>query len=336
MHWLDRLQVWALRRGHCFRDGWGDLSLVEPLADHLRSPGPPPVIAPELSRPTRVLGADLRIGTFTSPSQTLPDEARTARFWWLHPVDQPVRGVTIAFASWGDEGPTLRGRMLGGLVREGVSIVVLENPFYGVRRRHGQRAGGLLTVRDFVAMQGSAFDEGRALVAWASRTLDAPIAVAGFSMGGHLAATLACTSPASLPVAVLAPPRCPSEPFTDGPLATCIDWSALGGETAEAHARWRAIMDLFDVLDLPSHRCPERARIIGCRTDGLVPVHHAAHLADRWRAPLQWVPVGHIGAALTQGKVLRRALREVLGIPQRDRTPLLASVLTRASDGPQG
>lgn len=331
MHWLDRVQVWALKRRHCFRDGWGQLDLVEPLAEHLRAPGPPPLIDPELTAPTRVLGADLRIGTFESPAPHLPEACRGARFWWLHPADQPVRGAVVAFASWSDEGPTLRGRMIGGLVREGVSILILENPFYGVRRAPGQRGTSLRTVEHFVAMQGSAFDEGRALVAWAARQIQAPIAVTGFSMGGHVAAAVACTSPSPLPVAVLAPPRCPSEPFTRGPLSVCVDWEALGGPRDQIQDRWNAIMDLFDVLDLPAPRDPSLARIIACRTDGLVPPHHAEHIAARWRARLDQVPVGHISAALTQGRALRQALREILGIPRRERQPLLTGAITQAT-----
>ncbi|TVQ87291.1 MAG: abhydrolase domain-containing 18 [Deltaproteobacteria bacterium] len=329
MHWMDQVQVWALKKRHCFRDGWGDLSFAEALADHIRDPGPAAVVRPDLGPPTRVLQADLRIGTFPSPSPHLPEESRTARFWWLHPADQPVRGAALAFASWGDEGPTLRGRLLGSLVREGVSIVILENPFYGVRRRQGQRAGGLRTVRDFMAMQAAAFDEGRALLGWMSREIQAPTATVGFSMGGHLAGALACVSAGPTPVAILAPPRCPSQPFTDGPLAACIDWDALGGPRPEVRDRWRAIMDLFDLLDFPAPREPSLARVIGCRTDGLVPVEHAEHISARWSAPLEWVPVGHVGAALTHGKALRRAVREVLGIPSRSSRPLLTTMASQ-------
>jgi dienelactone hydrolase len=235
------------------------------------------------------------------------------------------------FASWGDEGPTLRGRMIGGLVREGVSIVILENPFYGVRRRAGQRGTSLQTVGDFVSMQGSTFDEARALVAWASRRIDAPVAVAGFSMGGHLAATVACAAASALPCAVLAPPLCPSEPFTAGPLSTCVDWEALGGETEQVRDRWTAIMDLFDVLDMPAPREPALTRVIACRSDGLVPPDHAVRIAERWRARLDTVEVGHISAALTQGKAMRRAIREVLGIPRRDAPPLLTGAVTHAT-----
>ena len=276
-----------------------------------------------------MLGADLRVGSFRSPFIDRDDAVAQGRMWWLHPADQEVRGVVVSFASWGDEGPTMRGRVLGPLVRDGVSIVILENPFYGVRRPEGQVAGGLRTVADFLRMQGTVFHEGRALIKWAQRTIQAPVAVFGFSMGGHVGGAIANAMPSTVPFVLAAPPLCPSEPFLAGPLGLCVDWDALGGQTPAVVERWAELMDLYDLRSLPKPRQPDLTRMIGCSRDGLVPSEHAQAVADAWSMPIEWQPVGHVGIVLTKGKVLRRALREVLGIPKRDRRPVLGGALAR-------
>jgi dienelactone hydrolase len=313
VHWMDRAQSWVLKDGVCFHQGWGTLDRLDEVIGRLKHPAGVPWIDPSFRTSTHLLAADLRVGTFLSPFEDLPKETREARFWWLHPTSQPARAAVVLLAAWGDEGPTLRGRMAAAMVREGVSVLILENPFYGVRRRKGQRAGGLLTVQDFIWMQAAAFEEARALVGWAQRHLDVPVAVAGFSMGAHLAGTTASASPQPLPVVMMAPPRCPSEPFTDGPLRRNIAWSALGPDTVDAQHRWREIMDSFDLLGLPPPRSAQRVRILGCARDGLVSPHHTEQIAQAWDAPVEWLDVGHVGAALLHGRALRRAVREVLG-----------------------
>lgn len=327
MHWMDRVQVWTLKRRFCFLDGWGDLSVVDSIAADLCDPVPVDALELSWSPPTHVLGADLRIGTFASPMEGLPDKVAAGRVWWLHPADQEVRGAVVAFASWGDEGPTLRGRILGPLVREGVSILILENPYYGVRRPDGQRAQGLRTVEDFIRMQGAAFREGRALMRWAQRAIDAPVCIFGFSMGGHIGGAISSSLRSPVPTVLVAPPLCPSEPMSEGPISLCVDWDRLGGQCPEVVSRWREVMDRFDLRALPAPRQPDLVRLIGCGADGLVPSAHTQGLSDAWSLPVDWHPIGHVGIALTKGKALRRAVREVLGIPKRGRRPILSGAI---------
>lgn len=317
VHWMDRVNIRMMKRAHCFQDGWGDLSSMHEIAQRLREGGPVDPIQPELTAATRVLGAHLRIGHFESPETRLPDEVRTARFWWLHPTDRPVRGAVVMFAAWGDEGPALRGRMVGQLVREGVSIVILENPFYGCRRRAGQVSSGLRTVGDFVLMQGTAWREGRALHAWAQQQIDGPVALVGYSMGGHLAGAIAATTPRSHPLVIAAPPLCPSEPFSRGALSVCVDWDTLSEGVPDPRARWVEIMDLYDVLTLPKPARPELVRIIGASRDGLVPPSHTERIAAAWGSRVDWEPVGHTAIPLVRARLVRDGIRQVLGIPTR-------------------
>lgn len=317
MHWMDRVQVWALKQRYCFREGWGDLSIVPDVARSFEQPGPIDAIDIDWGPPTRVLGADLRTGTFVSPVPGLPAECQQSRVWWLHPADQEVRGAVVAFASWADEGPTIRGRILGPLVRDGVSILIMENPYYGVRRPEGQVGPGLRTVSEFIHMQGSVMLEGRALVRWMQRTLGVPCCIFGFSMGGHIGGAIA-SSLRKVPLVLVAPPLSPSLPFVDGPLGRCVDWDALGG-TTRAWERWQEIMDLYDIRVLPGPHARESVRLFGCSRDGLVASDHTLALSEAWSIPVTWFPVGHVGVVFTQGRHLRNAVKEVLGIPRRDR-----------------
>lgn len=330
LHWMDRIQIWALRRGICFQDGWGDLACAGEIAGRLVEPGPIEPIAPDVGVPTRVLGADLRVGHFVSPDDRLPPEARTARFWWLHPADQEPRGAICVLASWGDEGPAIRGRLVGQLVRDGVSIVILENPFYGCRRREGQRSQGLRTVGDFILMQGAAFREARGLIAWMQAEVGVPTACVGFSMGGHLAAGVASSFGGRLPLVTIAPPRCPSEPFAAGPLGHCVDWEALGGATEATYRRWCDLMDTYDVVRLPRPATVDGMRLLGAQRDGLVPPTHTEVLARHWGLPLEWHPVGHVAIAMTRTRAVHRAIKEVLGIPVRGRRPQLTGAVEPA------
>ncbi|MFT7519463.1 MAG: pimeloyl-ACP methyl ester carboxylesterase [Kiritimatiellia bacterium] len=323
---MDRTQIALLKRRHLFQDGWGDLSYAEQVSSELRDPGPVVHIDPVLSEPTRVLGADLRVGEFVSPDPRLPAEVRSVRFWWLHPADQEVRGVIVMPASWGDEGPTMRGRQVGQLVRRGVSVVIMENPFYGCRRRVGQNAGGLRTVSDFILMQGASFIEHRSMVAWLSARVDAPLALAGYSMGGHLASAVAAITP-GVPVVAMAPPLAPSEPFAHGRLGVCIDWGALGPHEPSSRTRFMEVMYAFDLRKLQKIRDPGRSRVLGLWQDGMVPRHHARVLANEWDVPFRWVKVGHVGAVISQTGAFRQALLEVLGIPPKTRWPIMSGVV---------
>ncbi|MFK7930585.1 MAG: alpha/beta hydrolase family protein, partial [Myxococcota bacterium] len=163
--------------------------------------------------------------------------------------------------------------------------------------------------------------------------VQAPVATVGFSMGGHLAAGVAATLPGETPLVVAAPPLCPSEPFTDGPLSVCVNWDALGGDTAENRDRWRTLMDRFDLRNLPRPGRPAAIRVIGCRHDGLVPPSHTEQISERWGVPVAWHDVGHVAVPISNSALVRAGVREVLGLPAKGRSPELLSAPNAARRG---
>ncbi len=321
---MDHVQIMMLKKAYCFQDGWGDLSIADAVVRSLHDPAPPAELEIEWAEPVAVLGAELRAGTFTSPSSLVNGAVGTGRVWWLHPADRPLRGAVVSFASWAEEGPAMRGRVLGPLVRDGIAVLLMENPYYGYRRSEAQVDYGLRSVSDFLRMQGAAFEEGRALVRWMQNHLQVPVGVFGFSMGAHLGAAVANSMPGGTPLVITAPPLCPSEPFTEWPLSRCADWSALGPKES-AGPQWVELMDMFDLRTLASPPNPRVVRAIGCARDGMVPPSHIQEIANHWGVSVRWLNVGHVGVVMLRSAVLRQAVREVMGVPKHRRFPWFAS-----------
>ena len=136
-----------------------------------------------------------------------------------------------------------------------------------------------------------------------------------------------------VPTVMAAPPLCPSEPFSQGVLSTCVDWERLSADVADPQRQWVEIMDLYDILSLPKPPRPELVRIIGASRDGMVPPTHSQAIADAWGIRLDWEPVGHTAIPLVRGKATRDAIRDVLGLPRRGRRPESAGAPVTAQNG---
>lgn|GEM_PF-4517251 len=82
-----------------------------------------------------------RDGTFTSPLTLLEPAAQTAHVRWLS--GRSVRGHEACgvLAASREEGFALRERLDAPRVREGIGLLLLENPYYGACA--GRSASGL-------------------------------------------------------------------------------------------------------------------------------------------------------------------------------------------------
>ncbi|WP_375759814.1 alpha/beta hydrolase family protein [Corallococcus exercitus] len=89
-----------------------------------------------------------RDGTFTSPLPHLTPPVQTAHVRWLSAERTRGRAACVVLAASREEGFALRERLYTPLVREGIDLFLLENPYYGVRRPPGQKGGALRTVSD--------------------------------------------------------------------------------------------------------------------------------------------------------------------------------------------
>jgi dienelactone hydrolase len=314
---LDSLFALAAGRPRFFADGWGDLALLEQLSVAACVAGAPERIEVRArggdgvdagARPAGV--GDIRTATFASPETRLPPEARTARILRLDPP-RPPRAALLLLAASGDQGFAMRRRFAATLVASGVVTVLLENPYYGSRRPRRQSGAAVRTVADMALMATATVREARALLAWLAARTGLPVGVAGYSMGGQMAALTGASMPFPVACVPLAPSSTPASVFTEGLLKRAVDADALGRTMAPGSVAMSELRELFlkfDVCTLPAPLCPAAAIVVAAERDGIVPPAEPARIARHWGAELRWLPTGHVGAVLRHGRDMRAAI----------------------------
>lgn len=305
MRWLDRAYVRLSPSLGCFERGWGDPSLLERPLDGHEGWSEARAVTPRWTR-ARVHG-ELRIldGEIESPEELLPLESQKARVRVLSPRTGRAGALAVALAAWNDEGWEARRRMLGAAVREGVAVVLLENAFYGARRRVGQRGSRVSSVSDFVVMGRATVRESHALLAWARAEGYERVGVVGYSMGGQMAAMSAALAPWPVHVVAMAPAVTPASVFLDGPLRRDVAWAALG---EQAVPRLRRVLTSLSVLGLPPVAAPHLATLVGTRHDAIVPPEDAIAIARHWRIAPRWLEDGHVSAIALRPRALAQAV----------------------------
>ena len=153
----------------CFPDGWGPLP---PDGDLLETDARERELEEPSLRWTRAwVSAEQRItqAEIDSPDPDLPLEVRRVRVRRIEPRTGETRALAVALGAWGDEGFEARRRLLSPVVRAGVAVLVPEIPYYGARRRVGQRGARLREVMDLALMGRATVREARGLLSWARR-----------------------------------------------------------------------------------------------------------------------------------------------------------------------
>ncbi|MCZ7686678.1 MAG: alpha/beta hydrolase family protein [Sandaracinaceae bacterium] len=304
MRLLDRLYVRVTRPLGCFEAGWGEPSeLDRPLSGE--GFGEPTPIAPRWTR-KRVHGELCVLdGELESPEERLPLESGRRACACSH-LERSARAPSRCASRRGTtRGFAARQRLLAPAASAGVACLLLENAFYGGRRRVGQRGSRLATVSDFVVMGRATVREAHALVAWARAEGYARTGVAGYSMGGQMAAMSAALAPWPVHVAAMAPAVTPASVFLHGPLRRDVAWRALG-EGGER--RLERVLTSLSVLGLPPVAAPHLATLVGTRHDAIVPPGDVAAIARHWRVSPRWLDDGHVSAIALRSRALAQAV----------------------------
>ena len=309
IHPLDVVAAWLTRRQKLFSRGWGDEAFLTHVADQAvfdQSLDPICVEWANESRPDRMTQ---RNGTFLSPLSTLPAEVRTAhvRAW----IREGNDAACVVLAASRDEGYKMRERVFGPLVNRGVDLYLLENPFYG--RRRTQSSASLHTFSDHVLMNLASVWEAKALLQHLLSSYG-KLAVAGYSMGGHMAAITAAVCPFPVACAALATGASAAPIYTQGLLSWSVDLRALAGGFTQETAAQEKLRVLIRAADLTRYSPPLRsdaAVLVGCARDGYVLPAEIQRLHDYWpNSTLRWLQAGHVTALIRCRHALRAAVAD--------------------------
>jgi Alpha/beta hydrolase domain containing 18 len=302
-HPLDLLIAVASRWSKLFSQGWGDESLLSTLASRVSYADPPSRISVNWGAAHKHRGMVRHDGAFASPLALLPKEASTAhvRAW----TREGNRTAAVILAASRDEGYQVRERVFGPLTTRGIDTYFMENPFYGLRRTSG--GPSLITVSDHGLMVLGMVWEARALLEHL-RGQYPKVAIAGYSMGGHMAAITAAVSPFPLACAALATGASASAVYTRGLLSWSVDFSTLGGGSTQRAAAQARLQQLFAVADVTCFPAPSRADaavIAGCKRDGYVLRSETERLHQHWPgSTLRWISAGHFSALVSSRRAL--------------------------------
>ena len=295
VHPLDVVAAWLTCGSKLFSRGWGDESLLNDLSERTSFAHPPGAISVDWSAGANAKKRVRRDGTFKSPLTSLPKEARTVHVRAWSRAGNSAACVILAASR--DEGYKMRERIFGALVDQGLDLYLLENPFYGSRRTSSSPS--LATFSDQALMNLGMVWEARALLEYLRNSYQ-KLAVAGYSMGGHMAAITAAVCPFPLACAALATGASAAPIYTKGLLSWSIDLAALAGKTgvqSEANERLRR---LIEAADLTRHAPPLRADaavLVGCARDGYISPAEIQRLHEYWPgSELRWLRAGHVTA----------------------------------------
>lgn len=358
--WSPRLRRWGHRalngaldpillRPVLFSSGWGDRSLFDDtlarcVAQDLRAV--PAEMGIQLHRRPSWGGVRRWHGRFMSPTPELPVECKPGRFELLLP-DTPHSAlgsvpVCVYLPGTGDEGFAFRRWFALPLVRQGIGALILQTPFYGRRRAHGQRFCFLHTVTDQIRMNLGTVEESLGLLAWLQEQGPAPIGVMGYSQGGYTAAYVAATAKRALAVAIEAAGVCGGTVMSQHHVHRAVDWKALAatlppGYDASAHAPeavrieaakacFADVMSPLDLRNFPQPVAPHKAIVVAGRHDTYVPLSQAQALHAHWQgSSLRVCDAGHASMLLLETQFCRQAVLDSFGS---------AAVGTEAHGGP--
>jgi hypothetical protein len=244
-------------------------------------------------RPARRSGRfTVRDLVFESPAERLPTASRIAKARMVSPGGDHDR-ICILMAAWNDHGYRTRRMLARILADRGIASVMLENPLYGDRRPDPNDDRPLATAAEFAIMGRAAVVEGRSLADYLRR-LGHRVGVAGYSMGGNLAAFIGTTVPFPMAVSPAASPHAAGPAFMHGILRLSVAWDALDDDPDRARSRLSDFLHAATVLDYEPPGHLGSAVIVAGTTDGFVPTASVQAIHRHWPgSTMEWVSAGH-------------------------------------------
>jgi len=317
---LDRLYATIANRRPLFYAGWGDVALLHHLmAGNVAFPRG--MIRNINWLDTReVENCIIKLGQFPSPAADLglPCESEQAYVEWIMPRHANASTpVVIHFAATGDEGFAWRRIAFAlPLIQIGIGSLILENPYYGLRRPAGQEGKVLPYVSDLWKMGLATTVEGLALGSWLKEEGYRVQIACGISMGGHIAAKVAGFSEEPMGCVAFIAPHSAEAVYLEGQLRHYVAWEALQREPlgdGSVEDFFRAILSRTDIRHCPRPRYMQGVAIVGARNDAYIPPRSVLTLHRHWpEAKLQWVSGGHVGAVVFHRRCFLSIVSEIV------------------------
>lgn len=187
----------------------------------------------------------------------LPPEAVKARFQFIVPKRwQRNRPVCIHLAGTGDHFFWRRRTLMARpMVKEaGMASLLLENPYYGVRKPKDQLRSCLKNVSDLFVMGGALILESTVLLRWLEKEGYWPLGMTGISMGGYMASLAVTNWPKPIPLIPCLSWSTASSVFTTGVLSKAVNWSELEKQYTFNSVYEKEIIQLLEYCGVDSFK----------------------------------------------------------------------------------
>lgn len=176
-------------------------------------------------------------GQFESPFEKhlpgiMPDKTKMAYFQVILPTkwkSHKIKPICLHLAGTGDHFFWRRRNLIAKplLKESGIASILLENPFYGLRKPHNQIRSSLHNVCDIFIMGGCLIMESIVLLNWCEQQGLGPLGLTGLSMGGHMASLAATNWPKPISLVPCLSWSTASPVFTEGVMSASINWALL-------------------------------------------------------------------------------------------------------------
>uniref|UniRef100_A0A0K8THS9 Protein ABHD18 n=1 Tax=Lygus hesperus TaxID=30085 RepID=A0A0K8THS9_LYGHE len=166
---------------------------------------------------------------------------KSAHFQMILPVEwknENYKPICIHMAGTGDHFYWRRRYLMAKPLLEeaGIASIIVENPFYGVRKPPKQKRSILNNVLDIFTMGGCLIMEGMVLYNWCKKNGIGPVGFSGYSMGGHMASLAATSIPEPVVLVPCLSWSTASGVFTEGVMSKAIDWELLLAQYNQNHS----------------------------------------------------------------------------------------------------
>ncbi|XP_016839557.1 protein ABHD18 isoform X4 [Nasonia vitripennis] len=198
-------------------------------------------------------------GQFESPFEKnlpgiMPEETKTAHFQMILPKhweSQKMKPVCLHLAGTGDHYFWRRRNLVAKplLKESGIASILLENPFYGLRKPKDQIRSSLHNVSDIFIMGGCLIMESIVILNWLEQQGFGPLGLTGLSMGGHMASLAATNWPKPIPLVPCLSWSTASPVFTQGVMSASINWALLESQYFENEAYQNDLAKMVKIVN---------------------------------------------------------------------------------------